>query len=157
RRRIWIASRHLHNASKLADAELSGLAKKYLAQLDTPEAELKDLPEIALSTSGGGSDKSAPPEAEKTAPKSAEKKTDKAGVVTLAPLEVEKKKEEAPEPSSRREERPETPKAPVQSNPNARAPDPEAKVIESIANREIPIPLSPRALTLDDPNISNAL
>jgi hypothetical protein len=155
RRRFWVASHHLHAASKLSDAEISGLAKKYLSLLEAPEVGLKDLPDVpfgATSAEPAAADKSS--DEVKAPPKSAEKKVDKTGVVTLAPLEVENAKKETPEPSSRREDKPDAPKTPVQANPNATATAPdESKVINSITLREEPIPLYPRALTLDDPNI----
>lgn len=162
RRRMGVARRHLRTAAASTDRAVAALARKYLELLDAPENKLGSLPVIALAP-GGAEDaevETLTPESSEPvpAPPPPKPKTGKDGVAILVPLDQQGSRPRAE--ADQFAPRPEEPKTPVAANdaapPAAPAPG-DAPLGEEgfVRLKETPIPLYPRSLVLDDPNLGH--
>lgn len=155
RRRMGVARRHLEALAQSTERSIAAQAKQYLALLDAPADQLKDLPDVPLlggRSAGGavavedvkGGGKPADLPKSKTAPEG-----------YLQPLEIKKANEQtepSPSPSPT-----EPPKAPIavktEKGPVVDNADGEELSFERKNKRETPVPTYARGLTMDDPNV----
>lgn len=166
RRRMAVARRHLSAASNASDRAVAKQAKQYLKLLDAPDEQLAGLPAAALGPSGAAAIETLQPEqsastppAEPTPPPLSKATETKSGVTILQPLEHEEtKKREAEDLPARRPD----PKTPVKVDRAREATEAPGNLAGDELGfnrglaRETPIPLYPRSLTLDDPNLAHA-
>ena len=180
RRRMWAAQRHLVTATRSPNRDIAKSAKIYLANLDTPTAQLKGLPSVSLVETA------PPPPPPKATPgpvetlepvssQAASGSTSGGSPDALAPVASYDPNSEQREPTSSlppsRTPRPDPPPSaaaeapPPAPNPtgNASEPDPDGVVSERSddilssngVRRYIRIPSYNRGLVLDDVNIAH--
>lgn len=150
RRRMGVARRHLEAA-----APSNKLAKQYLDALDAPDDQVATLPGVV--SAGTPPVETLTPERDPPPPPP-KPKAGKDGVAELVPLEQQEKRNSGePDQFAPRPQEPKTPVAADDKRAVAPEPiaDPDGELGFERGRRETPVPLYPRALVLDDPNLGH--
>lgn len=178
RRRMWIAHRHLVSASRSPNRDLANAARTYLAQLDTPEAQLKGLPattliEVAAAPPRPAEVETLQPVSSEAAPRAGATPGD--ALAPVASYDPNAERDSGGNLPASRSPQPETPPpSPVTQGPTPAAPPPSRTaspgpessgevvteqsddiLTSNGARRYVRIPSYTRGLVLDDGNIAH--